>query len=347
MTVRVGFLGTGQQAGFHARSLAVSGADFAFAGAYDADPARLVDFASWTGATACSDEDEVFGRCDAVYVCAWTSEHPRLTEEAARRGIAVFCEKPLATGLDGARAMTDAVTRSGVVNQVGLVLRSSNSFALLRHLVADPDSGRLLSVTFHDDQYLPVSGWYQSTWRGDREKAGSGVLLEHSIHDLDLLELIGGPVVAVSANAANTHGIEGIEDLVAATLRYDSGALANLTTVWHDIPERLNDRRVEIVCERLWIALEGDWIGPLRWQRPGEKVQTLVGDALLARAEELGLTRPSSDGAFVDAVAAGRPASPDFAVALRAHTLVDAVYRAAATGTTVEVPVPAERPARP
>jgi predicted dehydrogenase len=338
VTVRVGFLGTGQQAGFHARSLAVSGADFRFAGAFDADPARLADFASWTGATPCPDEGEVLDGCDAVYVCAWTSEHPRLAEEAARRGIAVFCEKPLAMELDSARSMTAAVTRAGVVNQVGLVLRSSNSFALLRHLVADPESGRLLSVTFHDDQYLPVQGWYQSTWRGDREKAGSGVLLEHSIHDLDLLELIGGPIATVASNAAHTHGIDGIEDLVAVTIRYAGGALANLTTVWHDIPERLNDRRVEIVCERLWLALDGDWIGPLRWQRPGEKMQTLVGDALLARAQELGLTCANPDGAFVDAVAAGRPASPDFAVALRAHTLVDAVYRAAATGTVVSVP---------
>ncbi len=250
----------------------------------------------------------------------------------------MFCEKPLAMELDSARSMTAAVARAGVVNQVGLVLRSSNSFALLRHLVADPESGRLLSVTFHDDQYLPVQGWYQSTWRGDREKAGSGVLLEHSIHDLDLLELIGGPIATVASNAAYTHGIDGIEDLVAVTIRYAAGALANLTTVWHDIPERLNDRRVEIVCDRLWVALEGDWIGPLRWQRPGEKVQTLVGDALLARADELGLACANPDGAFVDAVAAGRPASPDFAVALRAHTLVDAVYRAAASGTVVSVP---------
>jgi len=124
------------------------------------------------------------------------------------------------------------------------------------------------------------------------------------------------------------------------TMRYFSGALANLTTVWHDIPERLNDRRVEIVCEHLWAALEGDWIGPLRWQRPGEKAHTVVGDALLAAAEERGLTCANPDGAFVDAVAAGRPATPDFAVALRAHTLVDAVYRAAATGSVVAVPTP-------
>jgi UDP-N-acetyl-2-amino-2-deoxyglucuronate dehydrogenase len=212
------------------------------------------------------------------------------------------------------------------------VLRSSTSFALLRHLIADPASGRLLSVTFHDDQCLPVDGWYQSSWRGDRDKAGSGVLLEHSIHDLDLLERIGGPIRSIAANTGHGHRLAGIEDLAAATMRFAGGALGNLTTVWHDIPERLNDRRVEVVSEHQWAVLEGDWIGPLRWERSGEPVQVLQGDALLARAAELGLTPANPDGAFVEAVAGGRPASPDFADAVRAHVLVDAAYRSAAAG---------------
>ena len=54
MPVRVGFVGAGLIAGVHARSLAVSGADFVFAGAYDEDPARLAEFASWTGTTPCA-----------------------------------------------------------------------------------------------------------------------------------------------------------------------------------------------------------------------------------------------------------------------------------------------------
>jgi len=226
---------------------------------------------------------------------------------------------------------------SSVVNQVGLVLRSSNSIALLGHLIADPASGRLLSVTFHDDQTLPVDGWYQSQWRGDPARAGSGVLLEHSIHDVDLLELLGGPLATVAATTSHTHGLVGIEDLVTATFAYASGAHANLTTVWHDIPERLNDRRIEVVCERLWASLEGDWIGPLRWQRPGAGVEVLHGEALLARVAALGLTRPNADGAFISAVAAGRAASPSFEDALRAHALVDATYRAAASRSVVAI----------
>ena len=51
--------------------------------------------------------------CDAVYVCTWTSEHPRLVAAAVERGLAVFCEKPLATTLAAAEAMAAAVAGVG------------------------------------------------------------------------------------------------------------------------------------------------------------------------------------------------------------------------------------------
>jgi myo-inositol 2-dehydrogenase/D-chiro-inositol 1-dehydrogenase len=316
----------------HARSLAVSKADFEFAGAFDPDDERAAEFASWSGATVCPSPEDVIESCDAVYVCTWTSEHAALVDLAAQQGKAVFCEKPLAVDLAGTRSMTEAVERAGVTNQVGLVMRSSRSFALLKDLIADPASGRMLSITFHDDQILPIHGWYASTWRSDPAKAGSGVLLEHSIHDVDMIERLGGPLNSISAHAARVHDVEHIEDVVTATFRYESGALGTLTTVWHDIPERLNDRRVEVVCERLWAALEGDSIGPVRWQRPGESPQSLQGEALLAEVKTRGLKTKNPDGAFVTAVAEGRPASPDFADALRAHVVVDAAYRSAAAG---------------
>jgi predicted dehydrogenase len=158
----------------------------------------------------CDGEDEVIDACDAVYVCTWTSAHPRLVEAAASRGRAVFCEKPLATDLAGARRMTDVVARAGVVNQVGLVLRRSPAFALARDLVRDPASGRVMAVIFRDDQYLPVQGIYDSTWRADVTRAGAGVLVEHSIHAVDLLEHVVGPVESVAARSSGFHDRPGI-----------------------------------------------------------------------------------------------------------------------------------------
>ncbi|WCO65085.1 Gfo/Idh/MocA family oxidoreductase [Iamia majanohamensis] len=328
MTVRVGFLGAGLIATFHSKMLRASGEDVAWAGVWDPDEERRDRFAAASGATPARSEEEVLATCDAAYVCTWTSEHPRLVEAAVARGLPVFVEKPLATDLAGARAVADVVARAGVTNQVGLILRRAPVFTLLRALVAE--AGPVMAVVFRDDQFLPVQGSYGSTWRGDRERAGSGALLEHSIHDLDLLEHVVGPVASVSARSAHFHGLDGIEDVVTASLALAGGGVASLTSVWHDVLSRPSLRRLEVFCTDRWFATDDDWFGPLTWQAPDGPAVTLAPDQVQDELARRGLASPNPDGDFVRAVAEGRPAWPDVHVAVRAHELVDATYRSAA-----------------
>jgi predicted dehydrogenase len=332
MTVRVGFLGAGLIATYHSKSLRASKADATWAGVHDPEPGRAEAFARASGATACATEEEVLDGCDAVYVCTWTSEHPRLVAAAAERGLAVFCEKPLAIDLAGAAAMTDNVRQADVINQVGLVLRSSPAFSLLRALLAEEASGKTMSIIFRDDQFIPIQGSYGSTWRGDVLKAGAGTLLEHSIHDVDIIESLVGPLDSVSARSAGFHAIDGIEDVVSATLSMAGGGVGTLVSVWHDLLERPSLRRVEVLCERAFFTVEGDWFGPVTWTRLGGDAATLEGDALLAEVERRGIPARNPDGAFIEAIETGRPAFPDFATALRAHEVVDAIYRSCANG---------------
>ncbi len=333
VSVRVGFLGAGLIANYHSKSLRGSGTPAIWSAVFDPEPARAARFAEKTGALLARTEDEVIEASDAVYVCTWTSEHPRLVARVATAGKAVFCEKPLAIDLAGARAMTEAVQTAGVVNQVGLVLRHSPAFGMLRALVADTDAhGQPMSVVFRDDQFIPIQGHYGSTWRGDVARAGAGTLLEHSIHDLDLLEYVLGPVVSVAAMTSNRHGIPGIEDGAVLTLRFANGALGTLVSVWHDVLERPSLRRVEVFSERCLITVEGDWFGPVTWQATGRAEQRASEAALEDAARARGAVLGNPDGAFVTAVAAGQPAWPTFADALRAHELADAAYRSAASG---------------
>lgn len=332
MTVRVGFLGAGLIAAFHSKMLKGSGEDVAWAGVFDPDPARAAAFAAASGATACATEDEVLDTCDAVYVCTWTSEHPRLVSAAVQRGLPVFCEKPLAVDLAAAEALTAEVVASGVVNQCGLVLRRSPAFNLAKALREDPAAGPTMAVVFRDDQYIPTQGQYASTWRADRSKAGAGTLIEHSIHDVDMLEHVVGPVAEVAARSANHHGHAGIEDVLTASLTFAGGALGTLTSVWHDVLSRPSLRRVEIFCGSRLITIEDDWFGPVSWQDPGGPAVTVAGEDLLAACTERGIPMPNPDGDFVRAVRDGTPAHPDVTVALRAHRIVDAAYRSAAVG---------------
>ncbi len=335
MTVRIGFLGGGLIATYHGKMLHRSGADVAIAAVYDVDPARTAAFAEASGAHPMATEAEVLDAVDAVYVCTWTSEHPRLVTAAVQRGLPVFCEKPLATTLDGARAMAESVAAAGVVNQVGLVLRSSPAFLELKHQIEDPRTGRVQAAILRDDQFLPVQGMYGSTWRADPAKAGAGTMLEHSIHDVDALEWLLGPAASVSARSSTFHGHPGIEDTVHAGFQLDGGAQVSLTSVWHQLLERPSLRRLEVICEHAFLTLEHDVLGPVTWTRPGEQ-GALEGEALFeAVAERHDGHLPNQDRGFVDAVASGRSGDhPDLRTAVRAHEIVDAVYRSAAEGGT-------------
>lgn len=338
MTLRLGFFGAGFIARYHAMMLWLAKADAEIVLVHDPDRGKAEPFLRDTGARFAETEEAVLDAVDAVYVCTWTSEHPRLVAAAAERGLPVFCEKPLAVDLPTAVEMVRTVERAGIVNQVGLVMRDYAGFHGLRRAVRAPGAGRVMSVVFRDDQYIPIQGMYGSSWRAERDKCGAGALLEHSVHDLDILEWMLGPVVQVSARSAEFHGHPGIDDAVVATLEFESGVLATLTSVWHDVLSRPSQRRVEVFCEQRYAVLEGDVFGPVRWTGPGDDEGELDGDALVAVLEgEPGAPR-NPDGAFIEAAAARTEATPSFAEALRAHVLVDALYRsAAAAGAPVEV----------
>jgi predicted dehydrogenase len=339
MTIRLGFFGGGFIARHHASMLRLGAADARITAVFDPDREKGADFAMEHDAPLVDSEEAVFEAADAVYVCTWTSEHPRLVAQAAERGIPVFCEKPLATTLAGAVDMVECVENAGVVNQVGLIMRDYPGFLLLRRLLARDGVGRPMSFVFRDDQYIPTQGIYRSSWRADVSRCGAGTLLEHSIHDLDILEWLFGPVVSVSGRSAEFHGIAGIDDTVVATLEFDSGLLGTLASIWHDVLERPSLRRLEVFTERSYCALEGDVFGPVSWTGPDGETGRLADDELVGRLHAWGIRPRNPDVAFVEAVRTGSPASPDFASALRAHLLVEALYRSCAEhGRTVEVP---------
>ncbi len=343
MTVRVGVLGTGFIARYHAMQLDLADEPCEITAVFDVDPDRAGAFAVDHGARVVDDVAELVPACDAVFVCTWTAQHLASVRAVVDAGLPVFCEKPLSTDLTSARALVESVEHAGVPNMVGLVLRSSPALLALRELVRRPESGAVMNVVFRDDQYLPTQGMYGSTWRGDPELAGSGTLLEHSIHDVDILEWLLGDAESVAAQQSFFHGIERIEDSVSALFRFRSGATATLTSVWHDVLSRPSQRRIEVFCERALVTLEGDVFGPVRMQdSDGELV--LDGDELVTWLRDRAVPLVSAEQRFLVAVRARLDGAdptrlrPDVHDALRAHALVDAVYRSAgADGSAVTI----------
>jgi predicted dehydrogenase len=202
-----------------------------------------------------------------------------------------------------------------------------------RDLIGDRAAGAPMAVVFRDDQFIPIQGHYKSTWRADIDKAGAGTLLEHSIHDVDMLRFLVGDIADVSARSTHRHQIEGIEDAVAASVRFANGAIGTLTTIWHDNLSRPSLRHVEVFCERRTVVISGDdWFGPVTWSDADGSTGSLAGEELLERTRDLALVHPNPDAAFVLSALGASPAYPDFAVALEAHRVVEAMYESARRG---------------
>jgi myo-inositol 2-dehydrogenase/D-chiro-inositol 1-dehydrogenase len=347
--VRIGFVGTGTIAWAHALGIKamIDGGvlDAAITAVHDPRQRRAEGFAEAVGAqgspaAAVASAEQVAARADAVFVCTPTAAHRAAVDAALAAGRAVFCEKPLDRDLARATALVDAVDAAGIPSQCGLVLRSAPVFRALRAIVEGGSLGQPMAAVFRDDQYFPIQGTYRSQWRADVEQAGGGCLIEHSIHDLDILRFCFGEVGRVSARTANHAGHEAIEDLAAVSLSFESGLEAQLTSVWHEILSRGSTRRVEVFCRDGMVWLDDDFRGPLHVQTSdGTEVRACPSpewvDALPLADDAIGLAIRAyveADRAFVDALTSHTAPEPGLDVALAAHRLVDAAYRSAAHG---------------
>jgi UDP-N-acetyl-2-amino-2-deoxyglucuronate dehydrogenase len=355
VTVRIGIVGCGFIAGVHSiaiASLVNAGlVDAAVTATYDVDPARAQRLAAGHDACVCADVDALLGLVDVVWVCTWTAAHRDVVAMAVEAGVAVFCEKPLAPTLAECDEVASLLER--VPHQVGLVLRHAPVFRAAADLVRSGTAGRPLATILRDDQYFPIQGMYGSDWRADVTRAGGGTLIEHSIHDLDVLRWILGDPITLQAHVASRFGYDGIDDVAQVTSVYEDGSLATLVSVWHQVTTRPSTRRLEVFCEDALLWTEDDYLGPLH-------VATSAGDELVLGVappwlDELGLAAELAvpvaqyaepTKAFLDALAAEGPAAtgwPDAQAALAAHRLVDAAYRSAAAGGAVERPQPSDR----
>jgi UDP-N-acetyl-2-amino-2-deoxyglucuronate dehydrogenase len=339
--LRIGLVGTGLIGWAHALSLQAlirsQTIDAELAVAYDVEQSRAEQLAAVTGAAAATTLDGLVERSDAVWVCTPTAFHREAADAAIAQGRALFLEKPMATDLAGAEAIAQAVD---VPAQVGLVMRSWPTFRMLREVIASGELGAPMAAVFRDDQYFPTQGLYPSSWRADATLAGGGCLIEHSIHDVDILRFCLGEPVDISARTANHAGHEGVEDVAAVSMRFESGATADLVSVWHDILSRGSSRRVEVFCRNGLVWLDNDARGPLHVQTSdGTEVRPTpypdwINDLPLGD-DEVGLAIRSyveADRGFVDAVTSGRPPTPGLGEGVIAHRLVHAAYRSAAAG---------------
>jgi predicted dehydrogenase len=159
---------------------------------------------------------------DAVSICTNPKLHRPLVEAAARRGMHVLVEKPMAGTVEDCDAMIAACERAGVQLAMEFPMRELAPMQELRRVVTDGTLGRPF---FLSGEYVcgprPGPPWI---WEmGD----GSSVINENTCHVIDSACCLLGEVDRVYAEGGNYigHGAP-VEDTAAFTLHFKNGAVA-------------------------------------------------------------------------------------------------------------------------
>lgn len=168
-------------------------------------------------------------RPDVVFVCTPPLTHREVAVAALEQDIHVYLEKPIARGLDDARAIVDVAARSRAVCAVGYQWRAVEVLDELREALRGQELGLLIGISAGPTKSRP--------WFLDRAQGG-GNLLERASHQIDLVRAVGGEVVAVQAAAstvllAQSQGQRGnIDDAAALVLHFVHGGLGAIQIAW-------------------------------------------------------------------------------------------------------------------
>jgi UDP-N-acetyl-2-amino-2-deoxyglucuronate dehydrogenase len=355
--VGIALVGCGSNGQIHADGLAklVADGDIRAVAAVDPSPGAL-DAANRNCAFETRGSDLALAVdnpvVDAVLVSGPTATHAVTIEAAITAGKAVMSEKPLAPDFATVESLVDLVVTSGLVGQVGFQSRFNPMFTYLKRVVDERIFGLPLGYMLREDQFWPtgsvVAG--HSSWRSDPELAGGGALLEHTIHGCDLLAWLFGPAATVSARTRSVFGF-GVEDVATAQVAHENEVVGTITTAFNGVEGR-EERRLEIFFEQATVEITGDFVigateDSFVIHHPrAEPERPDLGALRRELFTSYGVVRDDfifyqyvADRAFVHAVREGRPASPDFDDAWRAHAIVEAAYRsAAAAGAPTAVP---------
>jgi len=332
----IAIVGAGVVARYHAQAIAKARGARLVA-TCRSDPGKAAAAQAEFGVPCETSYDALLARrdVDAVCLCTPSGLHAAQTLAAARAKKHVLVEKPMALTVEDADAMIAACYEAGVTLGVALQRRTEPAYQAVRGAIAAGGLGRPVAGLALVPYFRAQSYYDSAKWRGTWAEDGGGALMNQGIHIVDLLLWFMGDPDEVQGRAATlSHSIE-VEDSLAASLRFKSGALGSVVATTSASPGFAH--RVEVYGTRGGVQLEAEAV--VRWESeaPPTLSQSVAPGASGAGAgasptglAPAGHMRILAD--FVSAVRDGRPPLVPGEEGRRSVSLVLAIYEAARTG---------------
>jgi len=282
--LKAALVGCGRIAQIHAKAYA-STHDVHLAAVVDIIPQRAEALGRKVGVPHYADVREVLSRSDIdmINVCVPSGVHGEVAIAAARAGKHCLCEKPLEVTPQRCDEMVLAFKKSGTALGGIFQHRYADGSRRAKEVIDAGRLGRITMATCATPWWRSQDYYDSDAWRGTWSLEGGGALMNQSIHAIDLLIWLAGPVRTVWARAGLlAHERIEVEDAAAAVVEFESGAIGTIIGTTAAFPG--SPVRHEIMGTAGTVHLVDD--GPVAWCLSDEMAaRPKEGDALCLNAK--------------------------------------------------------------
>ena len=305
----------------------------------DHDEARLSETAARFGiARTYRDAGEMLAAeaIDFVDIATTAPSHRPLVEMAARAGRHVICQKPFAETMEDARAMVAAVEEAGRVLMVHENFRWQSA---IRRAIETVRGGAIGEPFFGRISFR--SGYDVYAGQPHLAEGQRFIIEDLGIHILDIARAFFGDVDRLASTTRRVNPQIRGEDVATMLLAHAGGvtSVVDCSYATRREPETFPQTLIEIDGTDGTLRLDAGY--RLTVQRGGKEHVLDVSPPLLAWAERpwhnIQESVKTIQQHFIDCLAEGRQPETCGADNLKTLALVEAAYRSAETGRTVEI----------
>lgn len=185
---------------------------------------------------------------DTVHICTPHYLHYEMVKLACEKGKNVVCEKPLPMDADEFEKMMllPGIEKVAVVFQN----RLNTCVKKMKNILETKKMGEILGVRGIVTWMREEDYYKADPWRGKWKTEGGGVLINQTIHTLDLMGYLAGGFKSLKANMTNfsLKGIIEVEDTFMASLKMKNDAKAVFFATNAFCMNSAPD--IQVVCEK-------------------------------------------------------------------------------------------------
>ena len=276
---------------------------------------------------------------DLVVICTPSGLHASQAILAAKYGVHVVSEKPMATRYKDGLRMVQACDNAGVRLFVVKQNRRNETLQLLKRAIDEKRFGAIKMVHLNVFWTRPQKYYDQGQgWRGTWEFDG-GAFMNQASHYADLVEWLIGPVERVQAMMSTTRNIEA-EDTGVLNIKWRNGALGSMAVTMLTYPKNL-EGSITILGETGSVKVGGVAVNEIQtWEFADTRdYDEKVKSANYETTSVYGLGHPLYYRNVIDVMRGNGEPETDGQQGLKSLEFLTAAYLAARDGGTVGLPL--------